>query len=815
MIMKYDHITIEKKWQKEWENSGLFLADNVKTEKKYYVLEMFPYPSGRIHMGHVRNYAIGDVVARFKIANGYNVLHPMGWDAFGMPAENAAIQNNVHPRAWTYSNIEAMKSQLKQMGLSYDWSREIKTCDREYFIHEQKFFLELYDAGLAYKKEAYVNWDPVDNTVLANEQVIDGKGWRSGAAVEQKKLSQWFLKITDFAEDLNEGLKDLKKWPKKVLSMQENWIGKSTGALINFNLVNSEEKIEVFTTRPDTIFGASFIGLSPDHPISLNMAKENSEIGDFIKSCKAAGSSVVDIEKAEKLGIDTGLRVKHPYSKLELPVYIANFILMDYGTGAIFGCPAHDQRDFEFAKKYHLTITQVVGKYPDSDEELKEAYTGVGVMINSDFLNGCTIQEAQTKTIQDLKQKNMAEESVKYKLRDWGVSRQRYWGCPIPIMYLEDGTVVPIPEEELPVELPDDIDWKEPGNPLANHPTWKYTKCPLTGKPAIRETDTFDTFFESSWYFARFCSPKSNTMLDEEFSKWMPVDKYIGGVEHAILHLLYSRFFVHCFNRLGKSNIKEPFDDLVTQGMVLNDGAKMSKSLGNTVDPEEIIEKFGADTIRLFILFSAPVDKDLEWSDKGIEGSNRFVKRIWNFVTENISLANKNYDDDIESLSIDEKNLLIKIHKTTKKVSQGIDGMQFNTSIAALMELLNSGYKFLEKNRNDKLIGFFVSQFLQLLNPFIPHISNELWSLSKYNKENLNRLWPTWDDKIISKDDIKIVVQINGKTRGTLSYSSEIVQEEIVLNDIKKTQALYKYIVDKKIVKTIYVENKLLNLIVK
>ena len=812
--MKYNHLAIEKKWQNEWDKSELFLADKNKKNKKYYILEMFPYPSGRIHMGHVRNYTIGDVIARYKTANNYNVLHPMGWDAFGMPAENAAIQNNVHPRKWTYSNIETMKSQLKQMGLSYDWSREIKTCDKEYFVHEQRFFLELYQAGLAYKKEAYVNWDPVDRTVLANEQVIEGKGWRSGALVEQKKLSQWFLKITDFADDLNEGLKELTNWPKKVVSMQENWIGKSTGALINFDVSGSTSRIEVFTTRPDTIFGASFIGLSPDHPISSKLAKENSDIDSFIKTCKKSGSSIVEIEKAEKLGIDTGLRAKHPYDKVDLPVYIANFILMDYGTGAIFGCPAHDQRDFEFAKKYNLEITQVVAG-EDSVAELKEAYTGDGKIVNSDFLDGLSIKDAQKKVLTDLEKKGYGKETVKYKLRDWGVSRQRYWGCPIPIMYLEDGTAVPVPEKDLPVELPEDIDWEQPGNPLDNHPTWKHTKCPNTGKPAVRETDTFDTFFESSWYFARFCSPKSNSIIDKGFSKWMPVDKYIGGIEHAILHLLYSRFFMHCFYKLGKSEIKEPFDNLITQGMVLNDGAKMSKSLGNTVEPEDIIEQFGADTIRLFILFSAPVDKDLEWSDKGIEGSNRFIKRIWNFVNENIALANTTYNEPIESLNSEEKSLLIKIHKTIKKVTNDIESMQFNTAIASLMELLNAGYKFLEKNKNDSLIGFFVSQFLLVSNPFVPHISNELWSLSKENQKNINLLWPTWDESIINQDEIQIVIQINGKTRGTLSYSAEGIKEKKILEDVNKNPKLYKYLEKEKIIKTVYVENRLLNLIIK
>lgn len=814
-VMEYKHLEIEKKWQKEWEDNDLFVADKNTNKEKYYVLEMFPYPSGRIHMGHVRNYAIGDVVARFKRANGYNVLHPMGWDAFGLPAENAAIENNVHPREWTYTNIETMKSQLKRMGLSYDWGREIKTCDKDYFVHEQKFFLGLYNAGLAYKKESYVNWDPVDKTVLANEQVIDGKGWRSGVRVEQKKLSQWFLKITAFAEELIVGLNKLDNWPKKVLLMQENWIGKSVGASIKFQLFNNAAKsIEVFTTRPETIFGASFIGLSPDHPLSIEQAKNNSGIANFIQLYKETGLTTEQLEKTEKLGIDSLLRVKHPYTNEEIPVYIANFILMDYGTGAIFGCPAHDKRDFEFAKKYKLEIIQVVGK-DGFTTKLDEAYTGDGLMINSEFLNGLTSIKAKSNIIDDLKSKNLAKAETRYKLRDWGVSRQRYWGCPIPIIYLEDGTIVPVPDDQLPVELPDDIDWTKAGNPLDRHPTWKHTSCPYTGKPATRETDTFDTFFESSWYFARFCSPNSQEMLDDEYDKWMPVNQYIGGIEHAILHLLYSRFFIHAMNKLGKSKIKEPFENLVTQGMVLKGGAKMSKSLGNTVDPEEIIEKFGADTIRLFILFSAPVDKDLEWNNKGIEGANRFIKRVWNFVSNNISFINNKFEQDFEPLLGEEKSFLIKIHKTTKKVTVDIQNMQFNTAVAALMELLNSAYKFLEKNRNPKLVGFFVCQFIQLLNPFVPHLANELWACSRYKKKEINFIWPEWDDAIIEKEEIQIVIQINGKMRGTLSYSSEINEEKIIIEDVSKNKNLFKYLKNKEIVKTVYVKNRLLNFIIK
>jgi len=810
--MEYNFLDIEAKWQKNWEDNCLFSPEENSKKPKYYILEMFPYPSGKIHMGHVRNYAIGDVAARFKRSQGYNVLHPMGWDAFGMPAENAAIKNKIHPKEWTYKNIRAMKDQLKQMGLSYDWSREIKTCDKEYFVHEQRFFLELYNSGLAYKKESFVNWDPVDKTVLANEQVIDGKGWRSGATVEQKKLSQWFLKITDFAEQLLLGLDDLKFWPKKVLSMQENWIGKSVGATIKFKIIGSKQFIEVFTTRPDTIYGASFIGLSADHSISTNLAKQNKVVSEFIKLCKQAGTTNVDLEKAEKIGIDTGIMVEHPFTKEKVPVYIANFILMNYGTGAIFGCPAHDQRDFEFAKKYSLKIKQVVSAN-EKESELLEAMIEKGRMINSEFLNGLEIEEAKLKVIEKLKIKNLAESSVKYKLRDWGVSRQRYWGTPIPILYSEEGKAIPVKDIDLPVELPKEVDFNQAGNPLESHPTWKHVKNQK--ELMLRETDTFDTFFESSWYFARFCSPKSDEMIDKNYNKWMPVDLYIGGIEHAILHLLYSRFFTHALKKLGKSNITEPFKKLVTQGMVLKDGAKMSKSLGNTVDPEEIINKYGADSVRIFILFSAPVEKDLEWNDKGIEGASRFLKRMWKIIYENLNTINPSFDDNVDSISEQEKSFLIKIHKTTEKITKDIENLQFNTCIAALMELLNFAYRFIEKNTNDRLFGFFIYQFLQLSNPFMPHIANELWQLSKLNKNNINLIWPEYDINIIKKDQVIIAVQINGKTRGSIPLMFEEEGEEELSVRISKSKEMSKFIDTKKIVKRIYIKNRLINLIIK
>ena len=813
--MNYIPSEIEPKWQKEWEKSKAFKSEINPTNKKFYVLEMFPYPSGKIHMGHVRNYVIGDVVARFKRCQGFNVLHPMGWDAFGMPAENAAIKNNVHPREWTYKNIETMKVQLQELGLSYDWEREIVTCDKEYFIHEQKFFLDLLKNDFAYKKESFVNWDPIDNTVLANEQVIDGKGWRSGAPVEQKKLSQWFLRITSFANDLVSELKNLKGWPQRVLSMQENWIGKSLGAEIKFYTKDKIE-IDVFTTRPDTIFGASFIGLSPEHPISQKLSKKDEKISEFIKLCKQTSTTTEALEKAEKVGMYTGLKVLHPFTDEELPVYIANFILMDYGTGAIFGCPAHDQRDFEFAKKYDLNIRQVVSKNGIEDN-LDEAYVEDGKLINSQFLDGLSVDEAKLKVIKKLEHDKIAKSSVKFKLRDWGVSRQRYWGCPIPIIYLEDGTMVPLPESSLPVELPEDIDLSKPGNPLENHPTWKHTECPYTGKPAIRETDTFDTFFESSWYFARFTSPKSKNIFEKKnFKAWMQVDQYVGGIEHAILHLLYSRFFFHAMKKMGYCEINEPFKNLLTQGMVLKDGAKMSKSLGNTVDPSETIKIYGADTVRLFVLFSAPVEKDLEWSDDGIDGSSRFIKRIWKIIDENIEHVEKYYDKSFEKISDIEKEFLIKIHKTIEKVTNDIERIQFNTAIASMMELLNLAYKYKDSQNIDrKLIGFFVYTFMILLNPFMPHIAQELWSRSKFKNEKLDKIWILADSKIINKDITKIAIQINGKTRGVIEFNNKEITEDDIIKKIKDVDSIYKYIENEKITKTIYIKDKILNLIIK
>ena len=666
-MKRYNFRETEQKWQQKWSEAKTFQVFENNDLPKYYVLEMFPYPSGRIHMGHVRNYTLGDLLARYKKACGFNVMHPMGWDAFGLPAENAAFERNIHPAKWTDQNISTMREQLKAMGLSYDWDRELSTCDPEYYKHEQKMFLDFVKNNLAYRKESWVNWDPVENTVLANEQVIDGKGWRSGAPVEKRLLSQWFLKITEYSDDLLKSIETLERWPDKVKLMQHNWIGRSEGATIFFNINGHDDRLEVFTTRPDTIFGASFCAIAANHPIASSLGEADAKLQDFISECNKLSTSEADIETAEKRGYDTGLKVAHPFlDGCELPIYVANFVLMDYGTGAIFGCPAHDQRDLDFALTYNLPVLPVVLPKNESADEFqinKVAYTGPGCIINSGFLDGLEIEEAKKAVIDALEAKGAGNKKTTYRLRDWGVSRQRYWGCPIPIIHCEDCGIVPVPDEDLPVLLPENVDFEKVGNPLENHPSWKFTKCPSCERDALRETDTFDTFFESSWYFNRFCDAKGEVAFDQKSAQyWLPVDQYIGGVEHAVLHLLYSRFFTRALRKCGYLNIDEPFDGLMTQGMVCHETykdstgwlfpnqvtkneagefvnsetnenvvlgrvEKMSKSKRNVVDPEAIIESYGADTARLFMLSDSPPERDLEWTEAGVDGAWRYLNK--------------------------------------------------------------------------------------------------------------------------------------------------------------------------------------------
>ncbi|MBO6635458.1 MAG: leucine--tRNA ligase, partial [Parvibaculum sp.] len=777
MSTRYNARAVEPKWQKLWEERGDFLTgDGTDGRPKYYVLEMFPYPSGRIHMGHVRNYTMGDVIARYRKARGFNVLHPMGWDAFGMPAENAAMEKNVHPKGWTYDNIAAMREQLKAIGLAIDWSREFATCDPEYYGHEQALFLDMLDAGLVSRKKSMVNWDPVDNTVLANEQVIDGRGWRSGAAVERRELTQWFLKISDFADELLEGLETLDRWPEKVRLMQKNWIGRSEGARVFFELENApgdNGKLEIFTTRPDTLFGASFCALSPHHPLTQTLAKDNPALQDFIRECDRIGTSEEAIETAEKMGFDTGLKARHPFIEGKtLPVYVANFVLMDYGTGAIFACPAHDQRDFDFAKKYGLPILPVVTPKDRADDTAwaealvagTEAFTGDGVAVNSEFLNGLDVAAAKRAAIEKLETLKLGEGTVNYRLRDWGISRQRYWGCPIPIIHCGSCGIVPVPRDQLPVVLPDDVSFSEPGNPLDRHPTWKDVDCPTCGKPARRETDTFDTFVDSSWYFARFTAPDAATPTDKALADhWLPVDQYIGGIEHAILHLLYSRFFTRAMKTTGHVSLDEPFAGLFTQGMVnhetyrdakgrwvppaevaietvdgkrvakhIADGTpvtigsveKMSKSKKNTVDPEDIIAKYGADTARWFMLSDSPPERDVQWTDQGAEGAWRFTQRLWRMVTEKQEELAAKGTAMPAAFSDGELALRRAAHQALAAATEDFENLRFNRAVARVYELANAVSGFTASTPEGAFAKREALEILvQIVGPMMPHIA--------------------------------------------------------------------------------------------
>ena len=830
---------IENKWQKKFSNFKLSKPGG----KKFYCLEMFPYPSGKIHMGHVRNYTIGDVIARYKYLNGFNVLHPMGWDAFGLPAENASKQNNLHPKEWTYKNINIMKNQLKLLGLSIDWDLEIATCDKDYYKHQQEIFIDFYNHGLVSRKETYVNWDPIENTVLANEQVINGRGWRSNAVVERKKLSQWFFNITKFSNELLDDLNKLEGWPDKVKLMQKNWIGKSFGCEINFEIIENKEKIKVFTTRPDTIFGASFLALSVDHPLSKNFI-DKKDFQKFKDECDKTGTTEEALANAEKIGYETGLNVFHPFSNKKIPVYFANFVLMDYGTGAIFGCPAHDQRDFDFAIKYNLSITRVVmgEKINGESDALLEAYVGDGVMVNSEFLNGLSVTKAKEKIISVIESKGLGNKKTLFRLKDWGVSRQRYWGCPIPMIYLEDGTVVPVNKSELPVELPEDIDLNSKGNPLDNHPTWKITKDKKTGKKAIRETDTLDTFVDSSWYFLRFCSPnhKSSPFDEKKINYWMPVDQYIGGIEHAILHLLYSRFFTKGIDKFNKDiSLNEPFQNLFTQGMVChetykdekgnwlypdevskvgsnafinkNDKSKvivgpsesMSKSKKNTIDPETMIKQYGADAVRWFILSDSPPEKDVQWSDTGVSSANKFLQKLWNLNHQISTRKDKKTKQDLD------KKFELGINSLIVKINDTIENFRFNVSIAHFYEM----YSFFKDNLNteisNKTLKNNMIKMMKLMIPFTPHLAHECLEFT--NCSDVSN-WPKIDKKNIL-DEISLAVQVNGKTRDVINIKKDMDEKSItkIINQFSKAK---KHLDRKKIIKTIFVKNKIINYIV-
>jgi leucyl-tRNA synthetase len=865
---RYNARDAETRWQKIWDQRGIFATKNNDPRPKYYVLEMFPYPSGRIHMGHVRNYTMGDVVARFKRAMGLNVLHPMGWDAFGMPAENAAMERKVHPRAWTYDNIAAMKTQLKSMGLSLDWSREIATCDPAYYKHQQKMFLDFLRAGLVERKKSKVNWDPVDQTVLANEQVIDGRGWRSGALVEQRELTQWFFAITKFAAPLLDALDTLERWPEKVRLMQKNWIGRSEGLLIRFALEprttpNGETELEVFTTRPDTLFGAKFMALAPDHPLAAAAAKNNPALAQFIEECRHHGTAQAEIDTAEKLGFDTGIKVVHPFDKTwQLPVYVANFILMDYGTGAIFGCPAHDQRDLDFVNKYGLGNVPAVcppGQDPKTFVITDTAYDGDGRMINSRFLDGMTIAQAKEEVARRLEQERagnrpIAQRQTNFRLRDWGISRQRYWGCPIPIIHCEKCGVVPVPERHLPVTLPEDVTFDRPGNPLDHHPTWKNVTCPQCGGKARRETDTMDTFVDSSWYFERFTDPWIKTEPTDlpVVDAWMPVDQYIGGIEHAILHLLYSRFFTRAMKETGHVGLEEPFAGLFTQGMVVHEtykkadgtfaapaevkieidgevrratliatgepveiGAieKMSKSKRNTVDPDDIIETYGADVARWFMLSDSPPERDVEWTERGVQGAWRFSQRLWRLVGEAAEIAKSAPPERPSQFSASATGLRKASHRALANVSDDIEKLHFNVCVAHIYEFANALNTIIgeigDETGHEKGPGTGPDQgaavtsdfrwamreavniLVQLFHPMMPHLAEECWAALGHDTLVAQAAWPQIERALLIENTVTLPVQINGKKRADVTVArdagnADIETAVLALDAVKK-----------------------------
>ncbi|MEO5333694.1 MAG: leucine--tRNA ligase [Magnetococcus sp. YQC-5] len=860
---KYNPQSVEAKWQRIWEQEKSFLATEDPSREKFYLLVMFPYPSGRIHMGHVRNYAIGDVIARHQRLLGRNVLQPMGWDAFGMPAENAAIAQKSHPKTWTHSNINTMRQELKSMGLAYDWNREFATCDPEYAQWEQVLFLKLYERGLVYRKQSLVNWDPVDQTVLANEQVIDGKGWRSGAAVQRKELSQWFLKITHYADELLQSIPTLTGWPETVRTMQTNWIGKSHGVEFSFAIQGSHDILSVYTTRPDTIMGVTFCSIAPEHPLAKQLALANPKAAAFILECQQTGTSEETLERMEKKGFNTGWMAIHPFTGADLPIFIANFVLMSYGTGAVMAVPAHDQRDFEFARAHGLKIRVVIQPHGVTLDPatMTEAYTGPGILTRSGLFDGLDNETAKQRIAERFAAEKIGRVTTQYRLRDWGISRQRYWGNPIPFIHCDGCGVVPVPVEDLPVKLPEDIlDLLGlPGNPLARHPDWRNTACPRCGQPAQRETDTMDTFMESSWYFLRYCSPDCHTApLDRQrVNHWMPVDQYVGGVEHAVLHLLYARFFHKALRDIGEVNCDEPFTRLLTQGMVRKDthrcpthgwrypyetregdgillcsecdfpieigrNEKMSKSKHNVVDPNDIIRGYGADTARIFMLFAAPPEQDLEWSDTGVDGAWRFLNRVWRFV--HLVVARTSGKVPVCSPAHDEilRGLKTKIHETIDKVSRDMVKFQFNTAIAAVMELVNAGTAYMNQATPEILVEEAASIMRELaevtvvlLNPMAPHMTEELWTETLGNSTRLSQwVWPVVDPVALIKDEITIVVQVNGKLRARIQVptnASAATCETLALADPN----IQGHLTGKTILKMVTIPGRLINIVVK
>lgn len=848
---RYNFRSTEEKWRRFWEEKGFFKVDPAFNRPKYYVLEMFPYPSGHLHMGHVRNYMIGDVLARYKRSQGYEVLHPIGWDAFGLPAENAAIDHKIAPKTWTYNNIKQFQEDFRQLGFSFDWSREFASCDPIYYGQEQAILLDFYEQGLLYQKESYVNWDPVEYTVLANEQVIDGKGWRSGAPVEQRKMKQWYLKITTFADELLEGLEKLPDWPDKVRTMQHNWIGKTTGAYITFSLKDYRASVKVFTTRPDVIFGASFLGISPHHPLATELALQNGGLAKFIKECQHTGVSEEAIEKGEKKGFDTGIKALHPFDvSRTIPLYVINYVLMDYGTGAIYGCPAHDDRDFDFAKKYQLPILPVVQPEKDAQKTQGEgAYTGDGILINSDFLNGLPVKEAHQAVIKVLEGKGLGESTLKYRLRDWGVSRQRYWGCPIPFINCPSCGVVPVNRADLPITLPEDVSFENPGNPLDQHPTWKYTTCPTCKGPAQRETDTLDTFFESSWYFARFASLPFEKPLDKDLvDHWLPVDQYIGGIEHAILHLLYSRFFTRALKRCGYLTLEEPFKALLTQGMVCHEtyqsqngqwlypeevyfkggkayqitdhspvtigrSEKMSKSKRNLVQPQAIIEAYGVDTARLFVISDSPPEKDLDWSDASVQGVWKYLNRIWRLAHD--LLPSLSFLGEPIPKQINDKTLKVRrlIHQSIDQATKDLEIIALNLYVSRLRTLVNELAKLEDQNDiHPTVLREGLESLTLLLGPAVPHLAEELWHLLGYQDSIVMVPWPRAEADLLVRESVTYAIQVNGKLRGTLEVAGTVEEEDLKQRALDQ-ENVKRALEGKVIVKIIIIAGKVINVV--